>query len=233
MSDLLSAVSAFSKKTDARDRFLRAVQFATKIQKWASPENQKLMATVSASLADSRKALKLFAFIESVDTIRTLSAKHPLLYFLNLGKNVFLALFNALDNSLWFAARGIIKPNDLNALKKLTFSAWLVAIILSIWSSLLSLRLLGADMEQKERQRKLKVQERKEGKNVDSEMTLIFEQINSLRQRHGTLIKVLIKDVLDFPVAVDGVRGGVGNPNTIGFFGLCSSLVGLNLTWSG
>eukprot|EP00301_Raphidiophrys_heterophryoidea_P016902 c26606_g1_i1.p1 GENE.c26606_g1_i1~~c26606_g1_i1.p1 ORF type:complete len:236 (+),score=71.47 c26606_g1_i1:136-843(+) len=218
-------------KTDVRDRLLRALQFAARINKFASPEQVKILANVAGSLAEARKTLAFWKWIDVFVVLKGISSDNPTLYTLQVARTLFFTAFAALDNVLWCAMKGVVNT-DVATLRKRVFAMLGLGICCNLLIGVMNVCSTSTALAKKDAERKELVRRRREGEQVDKEMNAWSAAVSTLRKKQSATIIAIGKDTLDLPIAWDVVRGGnVFDQNLLGVFGVVTSLVGVSQVW--
>eukprot|EP00298_Acanthocystis_sp_HF-20_P003078 c13456_g1_i1.p1 GENE.c13456_g1_i1~~c13456_g1_i1.p1 ORF type:complete len:258 (-),score=76.05 c13456_g1_i1:33-740(-) len=230
--DLLSSATVNLNSVVVRDKLLRLVQYGSKIEKFSSAENQKILRAISSNLGASRRAFRLWKWLEGIDTLRKINSDDHLVRTLGYFRHTFLSTYYLFDNLVWCGERGIWKPADFDRFKKLTYTVWAIAIFANILLTIRSYQVVIQSILSTGAARKKIVQRRKDGENVDKEMAEITQKMGQLDTKKGDLVQSLIRDVLDFTIPYNLARGGgVVNDNVIGFIGVVTSIMGLFAVW--
>jgi len=230
--DALSSITTNLNSVAVRDKVLRFIQYAAKIEKFASPENQKILRAVSSNLGGSRRAFRLWRWLEGIDASRKLVSPDPATLALGYARHSLYSTYFFCDNLIWCGERGIWKPADFDRFKKFTYTVWYLAILANILLSIRSYQVVVETIISTEVARKKLVQKRRDGENVDKEMSDAMQKMRSLESKKFELAQALLRDGLDFFIPFNQAHNGtIVNENVIGLIGVFTSILSLFNIW--
>jgi hypothetical protein len=144
----MDKVIAFSNKTEARDKFTKAIQYISKLFAWALAEKDKSLhkkfSDLSSMAKESRKIFRLFRSLQEVKNITEklrdlLIKKHKTPILLEIMSRIGYLIYWVFDNFYLLASVKIIKSNSATHFSKVAHMGWLFGILWAILKNLYEL----------------------------------------------------------------------------------------------
>jgi peroxin-11B len=158
----MEKIIAFSNKTEARDKFTKAIQYSAKIIAWSiSNYNKSLFKRFNEVYLMTRDSRKIFRLFRSVQEIKTINDKIKDLLSKSDKFTVLCDIFSRIgylihwiyDNFFILAHVKIINSQHLNYYSYIAHMGWLVGILWDLLKSLYELLIISIkeDFEKKSR----------------------------------------------------------------------------------
>jgi peroxin-11B len=155
----MEKIIAFSNKTEARDKFTKAIQYSAKIIAWSisnyNKSYYKRFNEVYLMTRDSRKIFRLFRSVQEIKTINDkikdlLSKSEKFTILCDIFSRIGYLIHWIFDNFFILAQVKIINSEHLNYYSYIAHMGWLVGILWDLLKNFYELLIISInDMERK------------------------------------------------------------------------------------
>lgn len=161
----MEKIIAFSNKTEARDKFTKAIQYTAKIIAWSFRSyNKSYYKRFNEVYLMTRDARKVFRLFRSVQEIKTINDKIKDLLSKNEKFTVLCEIFSRIgflihwifDNFFILATVKIINSDHLNYYSYIAHMGWLIGILWELLKNLYELLIIGLS-ERKDKNKMIEI----------------------------------------------------------------------------
>ncbi|KAJ3107988.1 Peroxisomal membrane protein PMP27 [Phlyctochytrium planicorne] len=216
----------FLSTTVGRDRINRFCQYFARYLIWQLQRNgadKEVIAKwtkLQGAFGQTRKVMRTGRQIEFYRTIiKSLGVKDKVVRYTTIGKNVFLALWLALDTLQWLHGAGVFKFETIKDISRRSFKFWLYALIFSFVGDLHKLRINSMRMGIE--RKAIKYAAAKREKDESAEKT-----IKILKAERSKIILATIQDGFDLLIPSSGLEYIKVESGLIGLAGAITSVIG-------
>jgi peroxin-11B len=158
----MEKIIAFSNRTEARDKFTKAIQYSSKLIAWALLYNNRIYHKRFNDLyiltRDSRKVFKLFKTIQETKNILDklkdlLWKKDKIPVVLEIFSRLGFMIYWVFDNLVILNRLKLIQSDDVNFYSYLSHYGWLIGIIWSLLKNVYELICILKDKNYKREDR--------------------------------------------------------------------------------
>jgi peroxin-11B len=147
----MEKIIAFSNKTEARDKFTKAVQYSAKLLAWSllnvNRTYYKRFNELYLLMRDSRKIFRLFKSIQEVKNINDkikdlLWKKEKIPVMLEIFSRIGYLIYWIFDNLVIMAKLKLIKTEKVDFISYVAHFGWLIGIVWSLLKNLYEILIL-------------------------------------------------------------------------------------------
>ncbi|TRZ08842.1 hypothetical protein HGM15179_018261 [Zosterops borbonicus] len=236
---MMEAWVRFSAQSQARERLLRAAQYACTLAGAAlsrSEDNSRILSRLQqleAHLSLGRKLLRLGGSAEALGGAqRSLHLPDPVLRFCLTLSHLNRALFLACDNVLWAGKTGILQSLDTEKWSQRSFRYYLFALVVNLSRDVYEIRLLLERAETTKKRGKSPennphLQTESKIQRFQLHLQLQLRLLLRVLRENPPLFLDLLRNVCDLVIPLEKLGLCRSSPGVLGFCGFTSSVLSI------